>query len=236
MYHGISESSPRGPQPNVGFSLVVSPKSFVKQIDWLEKKKFRFLSLDEVVDQKGKIPLWSRSVALTFDDGFRDNYEKAFPALLARQKSAALFVVVNWVGSNGFVGWKEIRELADSGVTIGSHSLSHRWLPKITNPEELVREVSDSKKIIEDQIGREVKHFSYPVGGLDERVVEQVQKAGYKAGWVASAGPTVNIKNPIYCLRRIKVSDADKSLTRFAIKAYGLKSLLRKPGNNKILL
>ncbi len=219
MYHQLNNPSPAS-------SLVISPESFSRQIDWLEEKKFRFLSLDEVVERQAKIPLGERSVCLTFDDGFRDN-KKGFQLLIERRKTAALFVVVQWVGRENFLDWKEIKELADAGITIGSHALSHRWLPDISNEEELKKEIFDSKKKIEDEIGRKVHHFCYPVGGTDERVAGLVKKAGYQAAWVAGARPSIQIQDPLFCLRRIKVGPKDHSLVRFAMKAYGLKTLFR---------
>lgn len=220
MYHHIGK-------PDSASSLIVSPENFKSQIDWLEKKSFRFLSLDEVVSREGTLPFFERSIALTFDDGFRDNYEAGFSLLVQRKKSAALFVVVNWVGQNGFLNWREIRELADSGITIGSHSLTHRWLPDVLDSQELQREIADSKKKIEDQIGREVSYFCYPVGGVDERVAEQVRMAGYRAAWVAGARPTILIKDSSLSLRRLKINSSDSSLFRFAIKAYGIKGLFQ---------
>ena len=219
MYHQIN-------RPDASTSLVVSPESFARQMDWLERRGFRFLSLNEVVERKGRIPFFERAVALTFDDGFRDNRENAFSLLLKRGKPAALFVVVNWVGQNGFMDWREIRELSDAGITIGSHSLSHRWLPDISNPSELEREIRDSKKLIEDRIGREVPWFCYPVGGVDKRVADGVRKAGYRAAWAAGAKPSHRREiDPFLCLRRIKVSPSDSNLFRFALKGYGLKGL-----------
>lgn len=219
MYHRINEPDPAS-------SLIVSPGSFIRQINWLEKKAFRFLSLDEVMDQGAKSHLWERSVALTFDDGFRDNFENAFSILIQRKKKAALFVVVNWVDREDFLNWREIRKLADSGITIGSHSLSHRWLPDISDTKELKSEIFDSKKRIEDEIGKEVKHFCYPVGGVDERVAGEVKRAGYRAAWVAGGRPSAQVENRFFCLRRIKVGPSDSYVFRFAIKAWGLKGLL----------
>lgn len=220
MYHQVESS----PSPS---SLKVAPESFRKQVDWLERKAFRFLSVDEVVDRGGWISLWDRAVALTFDDGFRDNQEHAFDLLVKKKRPAALFVVVDWVGQNGFLNWPEIRELSNQGITIGSHSLSHRWLPDISDYEELEKEISGSKKRIEDEIGREIRYFSYPVGGMDQRVADCVKKSGYRAAWVAGARPTVSIKDPLLSIRRIKVTVSDSNLSRFAIKAYGIKGLFR---------
>lgn len=220
MYHRIN-------QPDPTSSLIVSPEAFLRQIDWLEKKAFRFLSLDEVVDRGARASFGERSIALSFDDGFRDNYENAFLVLTRRRKKAALFIVVHWVGREDFLSWREIRELADSGITIGSHSLSHRWLPDISDARELRSEVFDSKKKIEDEIGREAQHFCYPVGGVNERVAEEVKRAGYRAAWVAGGRPSIQIDNHLLSLRRIKVGPSDSSLLRFAIKAWGIKGIFR---------
>jgi peptidoglycan/xylan/chitin deacetylase (PgdA/CDA1 family) len=219
MYHHISREK-------AGSSLILSPQSFSRQIEWLQKWSFQFLTLDEVLQKKMKVPLWNPAVALTFDDGFRDNYENAFPLLIQEGIPAALFVVVNWVGERNFMNWNEIRELSRAGVLIGSHSMTHRWLPDISNDQELGREIFDSKKKIEDEIGKEVDYFCYPVGGVNARVAETAKKAGYRAAWVAGARPTVQIQDRSYALRRVKVSSSDSSPLRFALKSYGIKSLL----------
>ncbi len=217
MYHRVNSTQDS--------TLTVSPETFAKQISWLRKKGFKFLSLDQAV-QLPKTFAWDRSVSLTFDDGFLDNYENAFPVLIQHKIPAALFVVVNWVGQKDYVNWDQIRELDRSGILIGSHSLTHRWLPDIKDDSELQSEVADSKKRIEGEIGKEVRYFSYPVGGVDGRVLKKVQDSGYRNAWVAGARPSLRLIDPSYCLRRFKVTPSDSSLSHFSVKAYGLKALL----------
>ena len=219
MYHRLNRPEPHS-------SLSVSPRTFAWQVEQLGKWRFHFLSLDEVIDRGTKIPLLERAVALTFDDGFCDNYETGFSLLIRRKIPAAVFVVVDWVGRENFLTWKEIRELSDSGITIGSHALSHRWLPDIADDQELRREVCNSKRKIEDEIGKEVKYFCYPVGGVDERVANLAQEAGYRAGFVASARPFVRIKNGFFSVRRLKVSNKDSTYIRLGVKAFGVKGML----------
>lgn len=220
MYHHIHP-------PDADSSLVISPGDFERQIEWLERSHFRFLSLDEAIDLEAKIPIFERAVSLTFDDGFRDNYEKAFPLLIEKKQPAALFVVVNWVGKKDFLTWKEIREISERGMTIGSHSLSHRWLPQVLSDDELTQEVSESKRRIEQEIGTAVHHFCYPVGGVDERVCNAVLKAGYRSAWVAGARPCFS-GGGLLALRRTKISPSDGYLLRFAAKSFGLKGLFVK--------
>lgn len=216
MYHRVN--------PVQDSSLTISPETFAKQIDWLRQLKFEFLTLDQAVERR-KTFVWERSLSLTFDDGFLDNYENAFPLLIQHQIPAALFVVVDWVGKKDYVNWDQIRELDRSGILIGSHSLSHRWLPDIKDDAELQSEIVDSKKRIEDEIGREVCYFSYPVGGVDQRVMRKVRDSGYRSAWVAGARPTIRLEEPQYCLRRFKITPSDSALSRFGAKAYALKAL-----------
>lgn len=217
MYHRVNRSQDS--------SLTVSPETFAKQIHWLRQTGFKFLSLDQTSDLS-KTFIWDRSVSLTFDDGFLDNYQNAFPLLIQYKIPAALFVVVNWVGQKDYVTWDQIRELNQSGISIGSHSLTHRWLPDIKDDVELQSEIVDSKKRIEDETSREVRYFSYPVGGVDERVMKKVRDSGYRSAWVAGARPSVRLNDPRFCLRRFKISPSDSALYRFGAKAYGLRTLL----------
>ena len=197
MYHRLG-------QTDSSTSLIVSPESFEFQINWLERNHFRFLTLDEVVEKGLRVSLWKRTVALSFDDGFHDNYMNGFSLLLEKKRAAALFVVVDWVGRPGFMTWEEIRYLADAGITIGSHSLSHRWLPDISDDHDLRKEILDSKKILEDKLNREIRHFAYPVGGMNKRVPYD---------------------DPDFAIRRLKVGPNDQLLSRFIIKAFGVKNL-----------
>ena len=76
------------------------------------------------------------------------------------------------------LSWAQIRELSDAGIQFGSHSLTHPDLTRL-EPPALVAEVRDSKKRIEDRIGREVRHFCYPFGGQSPAVIAAVRDAGY---------------------------------------------------------
>lgn len=222
MYHRVNVLDP-------GSSLTVSPENFSAQIEWLTRRNYRFLSLDGVLRNRMKASWADACVALSFDDGFRDNFEP-LSLLIEASRPAALFVVVDWVGSKDFLTWKEIRELSSHGITIGSHSLTHRWLPRIENDRELEREVRESKEKIEQAIGSEVRHFSYPVGGVDDRVAGFVEKAGYEAGWVAGAKlrPPLRRASTPFALPRIKVGPSDANLFRFSFKANGMKGLWKE--------
>jgi peptidoglycan/xylan/chitin deacetylase (PgdA/CDA1 family) len=124
---------------------------------------------------------------LTFDDGYQSVYRKAFPVLQRYAMSATIFVTTGEHRPSGpaerlppcegqpMLSWGEIRELHDWGVEIGAHTCTHPDLTRL--PTQRVRsELRDSKAIIEDMLGTEVRSFAYPYGRYDRRSQEIAQE------------------------------------------------------------
>lgn len=102
-------------------------------------------------------------MALTFDDGLSTDYEIAFPQLLARKLQATFFVTVSNIGKQGYCSLEQLREMAASGMEIGSHGWTHTYLINKTR-SDVEHEIVDSKKWLEDQLGVTVSSYA-PVGG-----------------------------------------------------------------------
>lgn len=140
-------------------------------------------------------------VALTFDDGLLDNYVNVFPLLQELGMRATFFVVpgydrvTRWVHP-GTGRWSDVpgpgfsiafqsmqsqhrQELVRHGMEIGSHTLTHRKLTWL-QPEEARREIADSKRFLEDELGRPVSTFCYPNGRFNLRILQEVRRAGYR--------------------------------------------------------
>jgi len=96
-------------------------------------------------------------------------------------------------------------------MTIGGHTKSHPYLPSITDPDTLRREIISSKNIIEDQIGKKVNLFAYPYGHYNDQIISIVKEAGYKLARSTYKG-IYNSKNDLYTLKGIEVTD---DLTKF---------------------
>ena len=130
----------------------MSPESFERQMRFLRERKYNIVSLEELTDlikNKKKIP--PMTVAVTFDDGYLDNYTHAYPVLKKYNIPAAIFVVINRIGkhlvNDDYMSWSQIREISESGlITIGSHSMSHPNLSEISLEEQLKEEILESKK------------------------------------------------------------------------------------------
>ncbi len=178
----------------------VAPMLFRSQLDYLSGHGWHWAPLEDTVEKArfGRRPARSE-FSITFDDGYVSVYEHAVPALVDRGMTATVYAVADAVG--GLNDWdrsagdrqerimsaRQIREIADLGFEVGSHTLTH---PHLTDLDEksLVRELTESKHKLEDMIGREVVSFSYPYGDYDDRVLAATIVSGYKYACATKLG------------------------------------------------
>ena len=179
-YHSIDMS---------GSVVSCAPRDFADQMMHLSDEGFRGVSLNEAVTHRERHGSWPhKSVALTFDDGFSNFYQCALPVLMKHGFAATVFIIsghmngVNdWdkppaqLGTQKMLSWQQASELAASGIEIGSHTRSHPDL-RLCDPERAQREMSDSRKEIEDHLGCEVNNFAYPYGGTSRTLCSLAAK------------------------------------------------------------
>lgn len=116
---------------------------------------------------------------MTFDDGHISNYEYALPALQSRNLTARFFITVGWTGKKpGYMGWQELRSLHQAGQIIGAHGSSHTFLTHCT-PEDLNKELSGARLMLEDKLGTSITTMSLPGGRYNRRVLAACREAGY---------------------------------------------------------
>ena len=143
----------------------------------LDRDEFdRHVNLFVQIRQAAGSEVWPE---VTFDDGHISNYEYALSALQSRCLTAHFFITVGWTGNKpGFMGWQELRSLHESGQMIGAHGWSHSFLTHCTR-EDLNRELSGARMILEDKLGTSITTMSLPGGRYNQRVIAACQKAGY---------------------------------------------------------
>src|SRR3989344_2318481 len=157
----------------------VSPENFKQQIEFLKKNGYQTISLSELKEGLEQNKTTDRKKAvITFDDGRSGVYDYAFPLMSIYNYTASLFIVAKWVGQkeipghenySGFLTWNQVKELANNGFEIGSHSLSHPRLTELS-AEELKEELQNSKIILEQKTGKKINHFAYPYGKYNPEV------------------------------------------------------------------
>ncbi len=177
MYHYVDdEPPPAGPYAD---GLTVRTPDFVEEMEYLVANGYQAVTLADVyLAMAGIRQLPAKCVALTFDDGGLDNYTVAFPLLKEHGFAATFFVITKTVGAEGQMDWDQLREMAEAGMSIQSHSISHPDLTGVSD-ERLKTELVDSRNAIAEAVGEPGYVLSYPAGSHDERVMEAARAAGY---------------------------------------------------------
>jgi peptidoglycan/xylan/chitin deacetylase (PgdA/CDA1 family) len=211
----------RAHQSTEATRLTVTPGNFTRQMRCLAANGYHTIALTDLAAYlRGGKPLPPRAVVLTFDDGWRDQYDVALPVLRKTGLTATFFVVSDYVGHPEFMSWAQLRTLARAGMSIGSHSHSHADLTQITDWNLLRDELVLSKSIIERNTGHEVEVFAYPYGAYDDQTIAAVEQAGYVAARADRPG-VVHGPSNLYALRTL---DAPNDLADFenALSAPGI--------------
>ena len=215
MYHMVCETEDAKEK-----RYCCHPEAFKKQMAYLKRAGYQVIGLDDLINSiMNSTALPQKSIAITFDDGFADNYENAFPVLQECGFPATLFVVSRlvgcsneWMQKNGFprrelLGWNALREMSSNGINVGSHTITHPSLTDIKT--EFARdEIANSKVELESELGEPVSFFAYPYGLLNEQVEKLVVEAGYIGACSTRSGFNSEHANP-FALRRIEVYGDD---------------------------
>ncbi|MFC1548778.1 polysaccharide deacetylase family protein [Candidatus Omnitrophota bacterium] len=222
MYHAINNDT--------GSTLNVTPGNFSRQMEFLYDKGYDVISLDELVGhiREGK-GFKGRTVVITFDDGFEDNYLNAFPALSKYKMPATIFLITGYVESReGYLNWDQVKLMMENGIDFGGHTVNDIYLPAVEDTKRLWEEISGSRETIREKTGKAAEYFCYPIGGFNERIKDVVKKSGYKGACTTNRGADRYNKD-VYELNRIKVtnSDTNKPL-HFRAKLSGCYNLFRK--------
>ncbi len=181
MYHYIGNNP--NPKDTARNSLSVSPNKFEEQMNYLAQNGYTPISLDTlygIFNKKTQSP--AKPVVLTFDDGYIDFYTTAFPILRRFNFHAVEFIPTGLIGGGYYMNWNQIKEIAQSGlVTFEAHTVSHPNLVPLS-PSNLLKQLSDSKNILQSKTGYQVNFIAYPYGASNTSVQAAAQKAGYLGG------------------------------------------------------
>lgn len=207
--------------------LRVKPTEFEKQIAWMKSEGFHFVTMYELQENWGQHP--AKTVAITFDDGYLDNLENAYPVLEKYQAKATIYVVVDRHDRDWSTYKKahhnsgelmrepklddaQVKQLADSGlIEIGSHTLTHANLNELDDADCL-RELVDAKQQLEQLIAQPVTSFAYPFGIYSDRDVKLARQAGYSNA-VTTVEGIDGLQPDFMQLQRIKISGKDSLFT-----------------------
>lgn len=282
MFHRVLPKGAECYEPE----LTTSKEVFGHLLDWL-LENFKILPLDELVKRRNKPSSDSKPLsAITFDDGWLDNYLHAFGLLRERKLPATIFLPVRLIGTarrfwqdrlwlctkglqpserlfliesaarqfpwfpgtkdirshqrslksflmtrpsqeaeefvqclcesvglseastdRAFLDWNEVRAMHNSGISFGSHTLNHSLLTVIP-PAQLLPEICDSKRELQERLGTDVSSFSYPWGAASPLARQIAKDSGYAFAVGTTPGGLVREQDDDWMLPRLAVSDS----------------------------
>lgn len=229
-YHAVSERWPA--------TLSVAPGQLRIQLETILRRGYKAGTFADVVRE----PSGSRTMAVTFDDGFRSVHRLAMPIMRELGIPGTLFVPTAYMGGGPMAwpgieewrespydeelfpcSWDEIVELQEAGWEIGSHTTTHPRLTTISD-DALERELSESKSTLEELLGTPCRSMAYPYGDHDDRVVAATGRAGYVAAGTLPA--RITRTHPLM-YPRVFVGHGDNRL-RFSAKTARLMMWARR--------
>nr|WIE93691.1 trifunctional glycosyltransferase/class I SAM-dependent methyltransferase/polysaccharide deacetylase [Mesorhizobium sp. WSM4875] len=222
MYHGIADD---GPAALARFRL--TPAAFDRQMAWLRANGFHAITSEQLGwSIANREPFVGRPVLITFDDGFQNFADHAWPTLRAKDLTAEVFLVTDLVGESArwdidsgppaqLMDAGTVRRLAGEGAFFGSHLATHRAIDGLSS-SDLAAELLRSRMFVERWTGRPTTAFAAPFSVTDRRLGRLAKECGYRIGFGGKHGPAGLDCDPID-LPRIEVR-GDRSLDDFVAR------------------
>jgi len=215
-----------------------TPEGLTVSVDLFEaycrffKRYFNVVSLGSLVAKLEDGVTLDRELAITFDDGYRDNFEHAAPVLEKLDLPATFFIVTQWMGTDvipwwdrdigvrhPWMTWDQVRSLHRRGFELGVHTRTHADLGSVTD-QEAREEIVGARRELEEHVGARVELFAYPYGrlaNLAETNRHLIQRSGFRCCCSCFGGVNAPGTDPFY-LRRVPISSQYPSPLQFAFE------------------
>ncbi len=168
--------------------LTMKPENFEEQMKYLRDNGYHSITqqqFDAYMNGEGELP--DRPIMITFDDGYVDNYEEAYPIMKKYGMRGTIFLIMDLMGKQGYLTWDQVQEMAADGMEFGSHTISHKPLTSFDR-SGIHRELTESKQEIEAKLGKPCTFAAFPEGKFNDTVIEEAQNAGYKYSFSVETG------------------------------------------------
>lgn len=181
-YHHVCEDNPSKS------SIVVTNEKFTEHLKTLKDNGYTTLTISQLNDYLfNNKPIPEKSVMITFDDGYNDNYSNAFPILKEFNMNATIFVISALIDTDNYMTSSQVKELSDYGIDIQSHTANHVDLITLSYEDQL-KEFIVSKETLEKVIEKPINSIAYPLGHFNEDSKKAAKDAGYSMGFTIDRG------------------------------------------------
>jgi peptidoglycan/xylan/chitin deacetylase (PgdA/CDA1 family) len=221
----------------------VTPEELEKHFQMLQEGGYTPISMDRMVNHlRTGAQLPEKPVLLTFDDNYLGQYKYVFPLLQKYNYPAVWSVHTRFVGTGGQkpkANWDQLREMQKSGlVTIASHTVNHLNLKDLSE-KEIEKEVTESKKVLEKELGVPIDYFTYPEGDFTDISRDKLKKAGYKAALAMSLDPrqerSANESEDLMTIMRFGQSRFDEAIEKASAGTSVSQFSLLPPVSNGVI-
>ena len=208
-------------EPKDGNPLTLWPEQFEAQMEYLAAEGYTTITIDEMMDAlENGSSLPEKSVIITFDDGYADNYEYAYPILKKYGFKATIFLIYDFTNTYpNYLTWDQVAEMKSSGlIHFESHTMTHANLAELTSVDELRHEIADSHDLLSEKLGYDMHYIAYPGGRVNEEIERITSAAGYRGGFTVHYGLSTPAEGR-YQMDRIPIFGANMhTLTRFKLR------------------
>lgn len=196
-YHSVNDS--------VDNEVTISPSLLKKELEYIKNQGYTTLSLKEVENYiLNNQPIPEKSILITFDDGYMDNYYNAYPILKELNMKATIFCITSELDGSYYLSEDAIKEMSKNNIDIESHTLNHPHLNSLTYDEQL-KELTESKAKLENITGNKITAIAFPFGDYNEDSIKAAKNSGYTLAFTTNKGFASRDNNPLE-LDRIYVS------------------------------
>jgi len=187
MYHRVDTDRPRDA---VGRQLTVTPQRFREQLTYLRNQGITAISMAQLQWRLEHHESLARTVVMTFDDGYADQYTYVVPLLRASRAGATFYIVTGEVGRARHLTWQQLRAMAADRLDLAAHGVRHDDLSLMT-PAQQAYQIDRSVETLQRFLHAPVQSYAYPSGRFNRTTLQLVREAG-----VAMAVTT----DPVYVL------------------------------------
>ncbi|WP_378955660.1 polysaccharide deacetylase family protein [Pelosinus sp. sgz500959] len=190
-------------------NFTVTPERFTTDLETLQYYGYCAISLEQMQSflEDRNIEMPDKPILITFDDGYLDNFENAYPILKKHNMIATFFIITDKLWTPDRLTPQRIVEMAEGGMSFGSHTVTHRRLGELTW-EEIREELTISKAVLESVLGKTVTAIAYPQGSYNDNVITLAKNLGYTTGFTVREG-ICRKESPEFELRRIPIFKYD---------------------------
>lgn len=198
MYHSIAYEK--------GNPIKMPKEQFETEMKYIKENGYTTLTLDELYDYfQNSIPVPDKSIVITLDDGYADNYTDAFPILKKYDLKATIFIITSTVDKDpSYLTSEQMKEMESYGIKMASHTVTHKELNSLSY-EEQYKELTGSKAFLENLLGRPINYIAYPSGKYNEDTVKAAKAAGYTMAFTTD-GRWSDKSDGILTLDRVYIS------------------------------